>query len=385
LIAVNRFKRRFPIERVAVLAVLTTLGLLAPPQLLHEEPRSASAAANRVYYIAADEVDWDYAPSGMNLITGQPFGEVENVFVERAGNRIGKVYRKSLYREYTDATFTARKPVDHRWQHLGMLGPLIRAEVGDTIEVHFKNNTRFPASIHPHGVRYPKDAEGAPYNDGTAGAATLDDAVAPGASYVYRWSVPERAGPGPHDGSSVIWMYHGHVDEPADTNAGLVGPIVITRQASARPDASPVDVDREFVIYMSVVDENASPYLAENVRRFAGRPATVKPDDEDFIESNLMHAVNGFVYGNLPGLDMAPNQRIRWYVISLGTEVDLHGPHWHGQTGLFMGMRTDMVELLPGSMKVLDMTVDEPGTWLLHCHTNDHIAAGMQALFRVAP
>jgi FtsP/CotA-like multicopper oxidase with cupredoxin domain len=46
-------------------------------------------------------------------------------------------------------------------------------------------------------------------------------------------------------------------------------------------------------------------------------------------------------------------------------------------------MRTDMVELLPMSMKTLDMSPDDPGTWLFHCSVNDHIDAGMQALFKV--
>lgn len=33
-----------------------------------------------------------------------------------------------------------------------------------------------------------------------------------------------------------------------------------------------------------------------------------------------------------------------------------------------MGLRTDMAELLPGSMKVADMRLDEVGTRLFHCH-----------------
>jgi manganese oxidase len=134
-------------------------------------PLQQPVGTMRVYFIAANEVDWDYAPSGTNQITGQPFGETDNVFVQRGANRIGKVYRKSLYREYTDDTFRTPKATDPRWQHLGMLGPVIHAEVGDTIEVHFKNNTGYPSSMHPHGVRYAKDGEGAPYNDGTSGAA----------------------------------------------------------------------------------------------------------------------------------------------------------------------------------------------------------------------
>ena len=48
-------------------------------------PRDATKASlkTRTYYIAADEVDWDYAPSGKNQITGEPFGEEENVFVRQ--------------------------------------------------------------------------------------------------------------------------------------------------------------------------------------------------------------------------------------------------------------------------------------------------------------
>ena len=41
-------------------------------------------------------------------------------------------------------------------KHLGVLGPILRAEVGDTINVVFKNmassGTKF--SMHPHGLHY---------------------------------------------------------------------------------------------------------------------------------------------------------------------------------------------------------------------------------------
>src|SRR6266511_181554 len=101
-------------------------------------PGAQSATSQtRTYYLAADEVAWDYAPSGINQITGQPFDEEAGVFVARGRDRIGKVYRKALYREYTDGTFATLKPVDPRWQHLGTLGPVIRAEVGDVIVVVF--------------------------------------------------------------------------------------------------------------------------------------------------------------------------------------------------------------------------------------------------------
>lgn len=378
--------RRIALSLGLLVPVWAVLALAAPA----ERPTDVvEAAVTRTYYIAADEVDWDYAPLGYNKITGGPFDAEAQVFVKRGPIRIGRVYRKSLYREYTDASFTQLKPRSAEWQHLGALGPVIRAEVGNSVVVVFKNNTGIPASIHVHGLLYDKASEGAAYNDGTMGTLKSDDGVPPGGTYTYRYQVPERAGPGPGDPSSTVWMYHSHVDEVKDTNSGLIGAIIVTARGAARADGSPKDVDREFVTLFTVWDENQSWHLAHNIQTFAQDPGAVKPDDEEFQESNLMHSINGYVFGNLPGLTMHKGERVRWYVLSLGTEVDLHTPHWHGETlllgGPTMGMRTDMTELLPGSMKVLDMVPDAPGQWLFHCHVNDHISAGMLAQFLVQP
>lgn len=337
----------------------------------------------RTYYIAADEVQWDFAPTGINQITGKPFDDTANVYMESGKDRIGKVSLKAVYREYTDDTFTKLKPIQDKWQHLGILGPVIHAEVGDTIKVVFKNNARFPFSIHAHGVFYQKESEGASYNDGVSEYEKKGDAVPPGKNYTYVWQVPERAGPGPHDPSSIVWMYHSHVDEVSDTYAGLAGPIIITRHGEANPDGTPKGVDREFVTMFEIFNENKSPYLDYNIKTFAQNSSGVNVDDADFQESNMRHAINGYMYGNLPGLTMKTNTHVRWYVVGMGTETDLHTPHWHGQTLLMGGMRTDMVELLPMSMKVLDMYPDNVGTWLYHCHVNDHISAGMLSLFTV--
>ncbi|HEY7138237.1 MAG TPA: multicopper oxidase domain-containing protein [Acidimicrobiia bacterium] len=339
----------------------------------------------RVHYIAADPVAWDYAPSGKDLITGLPLGEKEATWDQQGPDRIGHVYEKSLYREYTDATFTHLVPRPPEWQHLGDLGPVLHAEVGDTIEVVFKNNTPFPAGMHPHGVWYQKDSEGAPYDDGTSGKDKADDSVPTGGTHTYVWEARDRSGPGPRDGSSVMWMYHGHTDEIADTYSGLMGAIIVTRKGFARADGSPRDVDREFVVNFMVDDQNKSYWLDYNIQHHAGDPASVNKDDDEFVESNLMHSINGYNFGNLPGLTMHVGERVRWYVMGMGTEVDLHTPHWHGNDVTSMGMRTDVVSLLPASMVVADMRPDNPGTWLFHCHVADHIAAGMQATYTVLP
>jgi hephaestin len=198
--------------------------------------------------------------------------------------------------------------------------------------------------------------------------------------YVYTWQVPERAGPGPMDSSSVMWMYHSHTDEAADTYAGLIGPMEITARGKARADASPNDIDREFFALFMVIDENSSPYLEAERTKLAKPPVA---DDANFQESNRMYSTNGYIYGNGPMMTMHQGERVRWYLMSMGNGVNLHTPHWHGNTVTVAGMRMDSVNLLPATMITADMVADNPGIWLFHCHVSDHITAGMLARYQV--
>ena len=372
----------------ALLAVACVADPVGPDQNAQPE-RVVVPGQTRTYYIAADPVVWDFAPSGLNKVTGLPFSAEEALFAVQDADRtrIGRQYSKVLYREYTDESFKTLKPRPPEWRHLGALGPLIRAEVDDVIHIVFRNNADRAFSVHPHGVFYTKASEGAPYDDDDG--VTIGDAVPPGGTHTYVWPVRERAGPGPSDGSSVVWMYHSHVDEPKDANTGLIGPIIITGKGKANADGSPKDVDREFINLFMIYDENSSWYLEQNIATAGVNVERIDP--EEFEESNLKHAINGYLWDNFPTVDgshamtMRVGDRVRWYLLGMGTEVDLHTPHWHGQTVLWMGMRTDVVELLPGSMRIVDMVPDNPGTWLYHCHVNDHITAGMLARFRVLP
>lgn len=360
---------------------LALVGTACTDGAAHEKAGRSGSGVTRTYNVSADEVVWDYAPDGRNQVEGADFGEPENVFVENGPGRIGRRYLKCLYRAYDDADFRTLQQRPAAEGYLGNLGPVLRAEVGDTIVVRFRNTCSFPTSMHPHGVRYAKESEGATYADGSA-VSRPGGAVPTGATVTYTWEAVERSGPGPMDGSSAVWMYHSHVDEVADVYAGLTGFLVVTAAGKAKPDGSPKDVDREVFSLFEVDDENSSPLLDANVSRFAGKPAA-DAEDEDFVESNLMHSVNGFVYGNGPVVEVAKDQRVRWYLMGMGTEVDLHTPHWHGNTVTVNGMRTDVANLLPAGMLAADMRPDTAGTWLFHCHVADHISAGMVARYRV--
>ncbi|MBU2358262.1 MAG: multicopper oxidase domain-containing protein, partial [Alphaproteobacteria bacterium] len=144
----------------------------------------------RHYYIAAEEIDWDFAPLGREEMMGGAFSDAQNTFVASADSRIGSVYHMAHYVAYQDAAFTI--PVTDVDPSNGILGPIIRAEVGDEIEIVFRNDTSVPTSMHPHGVFYDKASEGAMTNDGAGLVNMGDDAVPPGGTYTYHWGVPER-------------------------------------------------------------------------------------------------------------------------------------------------------------------------------------------------
>jgi len=330
----------------------------------------AYAGQVREYWIAAEKVMWDYAPSGQNLIN--PDAGL-GVWGERT------VYEKYRYIQYIDGSYTTPVP-QPEW--MGVLGPQLRAEVGDTIMVHFLNRTDRPLSMHPHGLRYDEDNDGADRR----GAGGI---VPPGGSFTYVWEVDQAAGPGSDDPSSIVWLYHSHVVPEKEINLGLVGTIVVTAKGMARSknDPRPKDVDEEFTTLFMVFDE------------------------EDGEEGGLMHSMNGYIFGNLQGYRVSKGARVRWHVISMGNEVDLHtahwhratvldgpalpknfNPHWHGATVLEgpalpknfnRGKRLDTVPLLPATTKSLTLEALRPGTWLFHCHVHDHMKAGMITRWQV--
>ena len=355
---------------------LVIAGFLALGRALlgaEDEPKEPWTGEVRVYYIAADEVDWNYAPAGNVLAEMECCGD-DTPWLTRGPDGGPPIFKKAIFREYTDDTFTQRKPRPPAWEHAGILGPILRAEVGDRIEVTVKNNTHFPVSFHAHGVHYLKPYEGAGYPDGTRRSDKADDAIAPGDAYTYRWGVPTRSGPGPGDPSSVVWLYHSHVNSPKDVNTGLIGALIVTRHGAARPDGSPTDVDREFITLFMNFDESESRFAKENAALLNPAPAA---------NTNRFHSINGFVFGNLPMMRTKNGEHVRWYLVALGGEHDLHTPHWHGNTVLHEGRRTDVLELLPASMKVADMRADNPGIWLFHCHVSDHVKAGMAGRYEI--
>ncbi|KAL1963548.1 hypothetical protein VTN77DRAFT_7993 [Rasamsonia byssochlamydoides] len=153
----------------------------------------------RTYFVAAQEVTWDYAPTGYNNWLGVPFdfsprAQAANYTV------FGTKWQKAVYRAYTDATFTVPAPQP---DFQGVQGPTIRSEVGDLIQILFANNlTANFATMHPKGLSYTKDNEGTTYpNNSTSPGQnppfSISDSVPPGGCTVYKWAVDDANMPPP--------------------------------------------------------------------------------------------------------------------------------------------------------------------------------------------
>ena len=198
---------RVPVALALAIPVLVVGGGIA----VYSYARPASGHS-RTYYIAADQVTYGAQQGG------------------QAG------YRTAVYQEYTDASFTRVKARPAEWRHLSFLGPLIRANVGDTVRVVFRNRLGFAANVHPDAVLHRPETENALSVTAPAGSAPLgqedDDSVAPGETHTYTWAVPSQAGPGPDDHGSVLWLYHSRTGQPAGVEAGLIGPMIIYKRGA---------------------------------------------------------------------------------------------------------------------------------------------------------
>ena len=65
--------------------------------------------------------------------------------------------------------------------------------------------------------------------------------------------------------------------------------MVVCRPGILGEDGHRQDVDREISLLFTVLDENKSWYLDDNIQEFCGTPNAVDKEDGEFEESNLMH------------------------------------------------------------------------------------------------
>lgn len=264
----------------------------------------------------------------------------------------GLTWQKAIYKGYTDSSFTT--PTEQPATN-GINGPIIRAEVGDMIQIHFINKlSQNYASMHSMGLAYSKSYEGALYPNTTTGQSPSvqeQDAVPPGGCAVYKWLVGDAQAPG--DGqNSRLWSYHSFINMPADVNAGLSGPLIVY---SSGQMSNVMSSNREFVVTLNSHYEAKSFLAGVNAKQagldtasltqtnalVGGRPHA---GNESFWVPQLTNfpgvvlsdaqappffSINGYVLGNGAPYEMCTGDSVKWLVksffLSLPVPLQLHG------------------------------------------------------------
>jgi len=264
-------------------------------------------------------------PNERDGITGDTFAPSETIFPTVVYRRFTKGWKKPLRN-------APRSVVDHDL----IPGPIIHLLVGDRLLVHFKNmdtTMRNPHSMHFHGVSYRPSSDGA-YVPGFSGR---DANVKPGQHWTYRL----KAGPN----SAGVWPYHDHSPSMHHSlEGGLWGMLSIRGRHERKPD-------REFV--------------------------TVFAPMGDF------QTINGRAFvGNTPVLHSMVGDLIQWDVMAIGSEhhtFHVHGHRWRTAAGVPEDTRT----LGPAESFRVSWREDAPGTWLYHCHVEQHMEKGMIGIYQV--
>uniref|UniRef100_A0A673LBV1 Plastocyanin-like domain-containing protein n=1 Tax=Sinocyclocheilus rhinocerous TaxID=307959 RepID=A0A673LBV1_9TELE len=233
-------------------------------------------------------------------------------------------FKKAVFRKYLDSTFTIRDIRGEMDERLGILGPVIKAEVDQTVMVFFRNLASRPYSLHANGVKYLKQMEGLSYADQSPYWYKQDDAVQPNSTFIYTWTINSKSGPQNNESDCRTWTYYSAVN-PRDINSGLIGPLLVCRKGTL--DKKPLD-RREFILLFMTFDENKSWYYEENRKRIERKNKRAVMDP-NFLNNLIIFiiSINGIIY-SLKGLRMYTNQLAKWYLINMGCPKD-HSVHFH--------------------------------------------------------
>lgn len=131
-------------------------------------------------------------------------------------------------------------------------GPVLRANVGDTLVVRLTNNLKEATAIHWHGIRLPAAMDG---------TDAMQKPVKPGESFEYRFIVPD---------AGTFW-YHSHTNETIQMEKGMYGALIVDDN-----NDPVVDGERIFLIDdMKLNDKNEftkpSWFLSKAIERHDGR------------------------------------------------------------------------------------------------------------------
>ncbi|XP_047441912.1 coagulation factor VIII [Mugil cephalus] len=338
--------------------------------------RSGGERPPHYYYIAAEEITWDYG-------IRKPHQFIKPREMRRGMRKFLPEYKKVVYRAYRDKDFKYPVGRGELQEHLGILGPFIRAEINDLLTVTFKNNAFRPYSFNLHGVYDRSQGAGhAQTSSSSAPVGVPGEPVEPGEVRTYNWKITKTQGPTDSKFDCKTGAYYSTVDKEKDLHSGLIGPLVICRPGTLQTALHTQPDIQEFALLFHTFDETKSWYMEENLQRYCAPPCQANTEDPWYHLSNKFAAINGYVAETLPGLVVAQHQLVRWHLLNVGGDTEYHAVHFHGLPFTIHTKeehRMGIYNLFPGVFGMVEMRPPTVGTWLVECTIGDYQLAGMRA------
>jgi FtsP/CotA-like multicopper oxidase with cupredoxin domain len=225
------------------------------------------------------------------------------------------------------------------WTYNGMVpGPRMHVDVGDRVEIVLHNELPMATDVHIHGVNLPNSMDGV--------APITQDLVQPGESFTYAFTTQEVA----------VAMYHAHHHGQMQMPNGLlgtlfVGDVPLPAGRTVGGTAVPAGLRVAQEIPMVVNDSGVIGYSLNGKSFPATAPISAKAGDwvliHYFNEGGQIHPMHLHQFDQI-------------VVAKDGFALD--NPYL-----------ADTVNIAPGERYSVLVQLDEPGTWVWHCHILGHV------------
>jgi FtsP/CotA-like multicopper oxidase with cupredoxin domain len=225
------------------------------------------------------------------------------------------------------------------WTYNGIVpAPQIRVDVGDKVRVVVDNELPMGTDVHWHGVKVPFAMDGV--------APITQPLIESGDTFVYEYTIQEP----------MVAMYHAHHHGQMQVPNGMFG----TFMAGEVPmplgqTISGVEIPEDLVVSQEipmVLNDAGVIGFSLNGKSFpATQPYTGKVGD--WI---VVHYFN-------EGLQIHPMHQHQFRQLVYAKDgVPLDHPYW-----------IDTLSVAPGERYSVLMQLEDPGTWVWHCHILNHV------------
>jgi FtsP/CotA-like multicopper oxidase with cupredoxin domain len=223
-------------------------------------------------------------------------------------------------------------------------GPVIRVSEGDRVRVNLTNELPEPTVLHFHGPRLPNPMDGVP--------DVTQKLVDPGETFAYEFEATPAG----------TFLYHTHHNAAVQEPKGLYGLFIV------EPKVKTLQYDKELI---QVLGESGGFYL-----------------------------INGKAFPATQALEAKVGEKVLIRLANLGQMA--HPMHLHGHPFKIVAidgypvpeaqaLTKDTVNIGPGERYDLLVELDNPGTWVFHCHILSHVQnrgvepGGMITVLKVVP